>query len=172
MAFPATKMTFSKLSAKEPLILHTATEADLESLASLMAEFRDSLQKQAPSDADIRVSLRALLGESSGVYGVAQQKGRAVGYFFLRQQYSAWACGKEAVLEDLYVSEEARGQGAGRRLVEYALASAKRSGCRSVSLDTNEKNEFSNRLYRNLGFTCERPRWAGGRQIRFDKRLD
>lgn len=164
-------MTFAKLSTKEPLVLHTATDADLACLAGLMVEFRDNLQRRSPSEAEFRTSIGRLLGDTNGMFGVACRGGKAVGYVFLRRQFSAWASGDEAVLEDLYVSPDDRGQGAGKRLVEYALAGARRFGCVSVSLDTNEKNEYSNRLYRSLGFACERSRWAGGRQIRFDKSL-
>ncbi|QWW19346.1 GNAT family N-acetyltransferase [Schaalia sp. 19OD2882] len=60
--------------------------------------------------------------------------------------------GVRAWVEDVVVDSEARGQGAGRKLVEAALAHAKTVGARTVDLTSRPSREAANRLYRRCGF--------------------
>lgn len=137
----------------------------------LHLEFRDSLQRATPSADGLRDSLTRLLLRPELAFFLATEQSRPLGYAAQRYLFSSWAQGEEALLEDLYVSTHARGAGLGRRLVEAAITHARSRGCRSMSLDTNENNAASNAVYRRLGFTCARPRWNGGRQIRHDLKL-
>ena len=145
--------------------------ADVGALVELYSGFRDSLLRSTPTSAELNVSLQVLVKAPEVSLFLATVDGRPVGYAAQRYLYSAWASGEEALLEDLYVSSDCRGRGVGRCLVEHAIREAKVRGCRTMSLDTNENNASSNALYRSLGFTCERTRWSGGRQIRYDLKL-
>ena len=60
--------------------------------------------------------------------------------------------GLRAWIEDVVVSEETRGQGAGRQLVEAAVEYAKRVGAKSVDLTSRPSREAANRLYQRCGF--------------------
>ncbi|MCI1642383.1 MAG: GNAT family N-acetyltransferase [Actinomyces sp.] len=60
--------------------------------------------------------------------------------------------GLRAWIEDVVVDQAARGQGAGQRLVEAALAHARSLGCRTVDLTSRPSREAANRLYRRCGF--------------------
>ena len=60
--------------------------------------------------------------------------------------------GVRAWIEDVVVDEAARGQGAGRALVEAADARAHERGARSVDLTSRPSREAANRLYRKCGF--------------------
>ncbi|WP_054953357.1 GNAT family N-acetyltransferase [Flaviflexus massiliensis] len=60
--------------------------------------------------------------------------------------------GLRAWIEDVVVSEEARGQGAGQALIEEAIAYADHIGARSVDLTSRPSREAANRLYRRCGF--------------------
>jgi GNAT superfamily N-acetyltransferase len=84
---------------------------------------------------------------------------------------TAWSTFRVAIVEDLFVIDSCRGRGVGHALVEAAIKEASALGCAAMSLDTNERNQASQAVYRRLGFTCERARWAGGRQIQYDLRL-
>ena len=156
---------------KSDLTTKIAAPADLASLVELYSGFRDSLLRTTPTVEELKTSLDILVKSSEVRLFLARVDGRSVGYAALRYLYSAWVSGEEALLEDLYVCSEFRGSGVGRCLVEHAIQEAKARGCRSMSLDTNENNASSNALYRGLGFTSERPRWSGGRQIRYDLKL-
>ena len=60
--------------------------------------------------------------------------------------------GARAWIEDVVVSPEARGQGAGAELVRDALARAASAGARTVDLTSRPSREAANRLYVRLGF--------------------
>jgi ribosomal protein S18 acetylase RimI-like enzyme len=148
-----------------------AALADVTTLVELYSGFRDSLLRTTPTGEELNASLEKLVRAPDVRVFLATVEDRAVGYAAQRYFYSAWVSGEEALLEDLYVRSDCRGLGVGRCLVEHAIGDAKARGCRSLSLDTNENNAASNALYRHLGFKCERPRWSGGRQIRYDLSL-
>ncbi|KMY23970.1 Ribosomal protein S18 acetylase RimI [Actinobaculum suis] len=60
--------------------------------------------------------------------------------------------GKRAWVEDVVVDSAARGHGAGKELVEAALAQAQKVGARTVDLTSRPSREAANRLYRRVGF--------------------
>ena len=60
--------------------------------------------------------------------------------------------GLRAWVEDVVVDAEARGQGAGRQLVEAAVAHAQELGARTVDLTSRPSREAANRLYQRCGF--------------------
>lgn len=60
--------------------------------------------------------------------------------------------GVRAWIEDVVVDEAARGQGAGKALVDAAVAHANKLGAKSVDLTSRPTREAANRLYRRAGF--------------------
>ncbi|AZQ76143.1 GNAT family N-acetyltransferase [Flaviflexus ciconiae] len=60
--------------------------------------------------------------------------------------------GLRAWVEDVVVSGAARGQGAGRKLIEEAVAYADKLGAKSVDLTSRPTREAANRLYMRCGF--------------------
>ncbi len=77
---------------------------------------------------------------------VGEMDGRVLGYAVsdVRGEFGA--------LARLAVHPAAQGQGLGRQLLTDALRFCRRSGARSVSLNTNESNQAAQRLYAQLGF--------------------
>jgi ribosomal protein S18 acetylase RimI-like enzyme len=57
-----------------------------------------------------------------------------------------------AWIEDVVVSEEARGQGGGEALSRAALDAAAGAGARTVELTSRPSREAANRLYQRIGF--------------------
>ncbi|MGC8857120.1 MAG: GNAT family N-acetyltransferase [Anaerolineae bacterium] len=60
--------------------------------------------------------------------------------------------GMRAIIEDVIVDEQARGQGIGEALVRQALQIARQAGAQGVALTSNPRREAANRLYQRLGF--------------------
>jgi GNAT superfamily N-acetyltransferase len=79
---------------------------------------------------------------------VALHGGRVVGFgsLFVLSRIRG---GRSAIIEDMAVSFEVRGQGVGRSIVEYLLVQARKEGCFKVSL---ESSEMAAKFYRALGF--------------------
>lgn len=62
--------------------------------------------------------------------------------------------GRRAWIEDVVVTNAARGQGIGRQLVEAAVAHAHELGARTVDLTSRPSREAANRLYQRSGFVA------------------
>ncbi len=60
--------------------------------------------------------------------------------------------GLRAMIEDVVVDEQSRGQGVGRALSEAALELAREAGAVTVDLTSRPSREAANRLYQKLGF--------------------
>ncbi len=60
--------------------------------------------------------------------------------------------GRRAWIEDVVVAEDARGHGAGKALVDAAVAKAFEMGCKTVDLTSRPTREAANRLYKRCGF--------------------
>lgn len=60
--------------------------------------------------------------------------------------------GLRAIIEDVVVDEQCRGQGVGRALNDAALELARDAGAVTVDLTSRPSREAANRLYLSLGF--------------------
>ena len=91
---------------------------------------------------------RLLSGDPHEFRGlVAEREGRLVGlthYLFHRH---CWRIENVVYLQDLFVSPDARGTGAGRRLIEAVYRAADEAGCPAVYWLTQEFNTTARQLY-------------------------
>jgi ribosomal protein S18 acetylase RimI-like enzyme len=155
------------------LEVRLATAADLDALVHLATAFRDHHGLAEPSETDFRISIARLLqdGETEFLLACSAGGGTSLGYVQSRYRYSAWTSALEAEIEDVFVVQAARRRGVGRQLMVFAMARAAAKGCRTIGLNTNERNTGAVALYQQLGFCAERPRWHGGRQLWLTKDL-
>ena len=137
-------------------MVRLATSDDLDSVVRLIAEFRDWWGKFQPSSEAIVVTAAELLENEDTEFLLAlDDAGGAVGICQLRYRLSVWTGADDCWLEDLFVSERARGGGHGRALVHAAFDSARERGCRRMELDVNEQNTGALGFYESLGFSRE-----------------
>lgn len=152
--------------------IRLASETELDALVRLAVAFRDHLGLSTPVDADLRASITQLLQDADTEFFLACNAcGMPLGYVQARYRYSAWTTALEAELEDVFVIREARRSGVGLRLVEFAVTRTTARGCRTIGLNTNERNTGAVALYQRLGFETERALWQGGRQLWLTKSL-
>lgn len=71
-----------------------------------------------------------------------------VHYLFHRH---GWKIEKICYLQDLFVSPEARGMGAGRALIEGVYGKADEAGCPTVYWNTQDFNHEARKLYDKIG---------------------
>ena len=145
-----------------------ATPEDAAEVARLLIDFRDWTGRSEPSDESFRASVERIIARADAEYLLAGEPARGVCQ--LRYRHSVWTAADDCHLEDLYVSDEARGQGLGRALVEAAFERARARGCRRVELDANEANGAAVGLYESLGFYSY-DESLGGRNVFMRKRL-
>lgn len=98
---------------------------------------------------DIEQSLFA--SDSPAQALICEVEGQPIGFAVYYYAYSTWLGRKSLYLEDLYVSPERRGLGAGKALLAYLARVACESGCRRMEWMVMEWNEPALAFYRRLG---------------------
>ena len=78
----------------------------------------------------------------------------AVGLVHFIYHRSNWSIENSCYLQDLLVTEQTRGTGVGRQLIEFVYATAKADGCCKVHWLTHETNATAIQLYERI---AERP---------------
>lgn len=77
----------------------------------------------------------------------AWRDGELAGYACLYWHFSSLAAAEAVLMNDLYVSESARGEGVGRALIEASAAVTRDRGARVLEWSTAPDNERARRLY-------------------------
>lgn len=89
-------------------------------------------------------------GEYEPKARVAEKDGTLVGLVHFIPHRHCWKIENVIYLQDLFVSEAARGTGAGRGLIEQVYKEADEMGCPSVYWMTQDFNEAARKLYDNV----------------------
>ena len=63
-----------------------------------------------------------------------------------------WKAGPDAQIVNIVVRKESRGQGIGKRLVEFILDCARSEECTICTLEVRQSNAHAQALYKALGF--------------------
>lgn len=92
----------------------------------------------------------------------AELDGRIVGIVHYLFHRSTWTIGPYCYLQDLFTAEAARGQGAGRALIEAVYARASAAGASRVYWLTQEGNATARALYDTL---ADRPGFIQYRRL-------
>lgn len=141
-----------------------AQPAEAEIVARLLVAFRNHLNVAWPSDNAFLAGVERLIETKDARYllGSPDDDSPPAGVAQLRFRYGVWWAAEDALLEDLYVLESARGSGLGRALLDRAVQEARERGCRRIELDVNDNNDAALALYRSLGFDNRDDRYGGG----------
>ena len=93
--------------------------------------------------------LEIIQSPSTHLY-VAEEKAEIIGMLSL--VVFPIPTGVRAWVEDVVVSEKARGKGLGKQLTLHALEESKKQKVVSVDLTSRPSREIANKLYQNVGF--------------------
>lgn len=98
--------------------------------------------------------LSSQLDEDAAVVLVAEVDGRIVGYVYAGLEPMSWKelRGPAGFIHDVLVEDDGRGVGAGRALIDHAIAWLRERGAARVMLWTADRNEGAQRLFARLGF--------------------
>ena len=134
------------------MTIRPATPEDLDTVTALLIGFRDWWNSTSPSDATFRATAAKLLDDPNTEFLLANED---QGLAQLRFRLSAWTGVEDCWLEDVYVTDSARGTGLGKALTQAAIDRARERGCKRIELDVNEQNTHAVGLYTRLGFKTE-----------------
>jgi GNAT superfamily N-acetyltransferase len=144
---------------------------EAETIARLLVAFRDHNGHDWPSDNAFLASVEKLVERTDTEFLLASpsEDSPPEGVCQLRFRFSVWTASDDCWLEDLYVTDEARGTGLGRALIETAFERARARGCGRIQLDVAEDNLRAIEVYRSAGFGTEPG--APGRTMLITRRL-
>lgn len=139
------------------MIIREARPADREAWAPLWAGYLAFYKSELPAHVTDTTWARFHdLNEPMTCLVAEDDSGAMIGFVHCVFHRGTWAVGDFCYLEDLFVTESARGTGAGRALIEAVYALADERGCERVYWLTHETNATARALYdrvaRNLGF--------------------
>ncbi len=138
-------------------IIRRAGAADAGAIHALVVELAATLGRTdriASSIADIRdhgfgpdPAFEAL---------IAERDGAAVGLCLFIESFSSWDGRRGVYIQDIFVSEAARGFGLGRRLLAAAAAISRARGGSYLRLSVEAENHRAQAFYSRVGLTWSR----------------
>lgn len=135
------------------LIVREAQSGDLEPLARLFDEYRQFYEQASDLEGARRfLAERGSRHESVVFLAIDSVSGTAVGFTQLYPSFSSISMKRVWILNDLYVREEYRNQGAAKLLLEAAKSHAQRTNAKGLELSTAMTNVRAQRLYETSGY--------------------
>ncbi len=134
--------------------------AEFERLLPLIAAYQRFYEVEEIDEERNRGFFRRFLAPSEeGMLLGARQDGELVGYACLYWHFSSLSATEAVLMNDLFVSEAARGRGVGRGLIEASASAARERGASHLEWATAPDNLTAQRLYDSTGAT--RSEWIG-----------
>ena len=129
------------------VIVRNLIAADQDAWLPLWRGYQQFYEAEIPAETT-RVTWARILDPSEPVFGAVALAGdRAVGMVHWLFHRSCWTVGSYCYLQDLYVAQDHRGSGVGRKLIEHVFAAARDAGCAKVYWLTLETNANAMLLY-------------------------
>lgn len=138
------------MQASDPQI-REATSADLERIAPLFDAYRE-FYRQASDLPRARSFVRARLDREDSVILLALDQSDAVGFTQLYPSFSSVSMARIFILNDLFVSPEARGSGVGSALLAAAADFGRQAGACRLALTTETTNAVAQSVYERMGW--------------------
>lgn len=127
--------------------IESAEQKDYASWLPLWINYQ-TFYRTKISDEVTKLTWERFLTPNEPVYcAVAKYDGKIVGLVHYLFHRSTWAESNYCYLEDLFVSEEVRGQHIGKQLIEYVQQQAQKHHASRLYWHTHETNLRGQRLY-------------------------
>lgn len=145
------------------LEIRTATADDAEIILYFIRELAIYEKAEHEVLATIETIQSSMFGNRGGVHGlICELDGKPIGFSVYFYNYSTWLAKPGLYLEDLYVSPEYRGKGAGVALLKRLASIALEDGCGRFEWSCLDWNTPSREFYESLGAEPQHE-WLGYR---------
>jgi GNAT superfamily N-acetyltransferase len=134
-------------------VIEIVTEADLADLLPLMRGYCDFYEVD-PSDETLLAMSRELIADpdKEGLQLIARDgDGRAIGFATIFWTWSTLSAARLGVMNDIFVTPEARGSGAAAGLIEACAERCRRRGIAELDWQTAHDNVRAQKLYERVG---------------------
>jgi len=134
------------------IIMREALESDLPGVLSLYAQLGQDDGSVLPLDTAASIYGKMKSYPDYKIH-VALAGERVIGTFALLVMDNLGHFGTpSAILEDVVVAEDLRGQGIGKQMMDYANSLCRLKGCYKMSFSSNINREAAHRFYESLGY--------------------
>jgi GNAT superfamily N-acetyltransferase len=135
-----------------------AAAADLDAIAPLFDAYRQFYGQ--PTDVGrARAWLSERLQSGESVVLLAERDGRSTGFVQLYPMFSSVRTARLWILNDLFVTSDARRCGVARALLDAAARFARDDGAAGLMLETGRDNAPARALYRAAGWQEDASQW-------------
>ncbi|OQP85967.1 GNAT family N-acetyltransferase [Rhizobium rhizosphaerae] len=135
-----------------PPVLRPARPDDIATILRFIRElavYEEAGHEVEASEEDLAASLFSPGAVAHAI--LAEEQGQPIGFALWFYSFSTWQAKKGLYLEDLYVTPEARGSGAGRAMLQHLAKLALAEGCGRFEWSVLDWNEPAIRVYRRIG---------------------
>lgn len=126
--------------------------SDTETLVTFIREFHEIEHLPFDSSTIRRLLETFLKDDSLGRIWLIQANDEAIGYLILTFGYSLEFLGRDAFIDELYIRESYRGQGAGTKALQFVAEVCPSLGVQALHLEVDQINTKAQDLYRKMGF--------------------
>ncbi len=129
-----------------------AKTTDIDILIAFTEDFYQ-LEQIAFDPHITRTALSTLLSQQSlGLVWLIQKSGQAIGYVVICFYYSLEYGGLTAFVDELYIQDQYRGQGIGKRTLIFLEDYCQSLQIKALHLEVNHHNPIARSLYQQAGF--------------------
>jgi GNAT superfamily N-acetyltransferase len=142
------------------LTVRRATAGDGAAWLTLWRGYCEALQGEVADDVSDAVWRRIISADPAvGCLLAAISSGEIVGFANYILHPHTWSLRSVCYLEDLFVTPEARGIGAGRAFINGLVSLGRECGCRRVYWHTHADNHQARRLYDRIASSTDYVRY-------------
>ncbi|MCB8838008.1 GNAT family N-acetyltransferase [Aurantimonas sp. VKM B-3413] len=138
------------------LRVRAATKADLPAIVAMLADDDLGRAREAvgePLHPGYLDAFAAIEADPNQILAVAAIDGAIVGTLQLSFLPGlSYRGGWRGQIEAVRIASDRRGQGLGRRVIQWAIETCRERGCRNVQLTSSNSRLDAHRFYRQLGF--------------------
>lgn len=138
------------------LEIRAAVADDIPAIVGMLADDPLGAQRESPDDlGPYLTAWERLVADPNQHLVVAVRQGHVVGTLQLTIVPGLSRRGStRSIIEGVRVHADERGSGLGSRLIEWAIDTSRREGCRLVQLTSDNTRTDAHRFYERLGFTA------------------
>lgn len=134
------------------ITIRQAVAADAEAIFAMIVDL--AVYEKAPEEVKTcpEEIVATLFGAESVTEAlICEDNGVMIGYSVFFTSYSTWLGCNGIYVEDLYISPDARGKGAGKALLKYIAQLAVQRSCQRVEWSVLDWNQPAIDFYKSLG---------------------
>ncbi|OII60795.1 GNAT family N-acetyltransferase [Streptomyces sp. CC53] len=138
------------------LQIRKATAADVPAIVAMLADDPLGAQRETPDDlSPYLAGFARVTADPNQHLVVAVREGRVIGTLHLTIVPGLSRRGStRSLIEAVRIHADARGDGLGTQLIEWAVEESRRQGARLVQLTSDASRTDAHRFYERLGFVA------------------